>query len=94
MNYEFTKDCEIMNCEFLEGEIVDAKAVQFYPTVMKQTEEAVTHTVSKNGDTLVKTEVVKAKKAEKADPKEGEAKKEEKKNSKKADPKEGEAKAE
>lgn len=93
MNYEFTKDCEIMNCEFLEGEIVDTKAVQFYPTVMKQTEDAATHTVAKTGDTLVKTEVVKAKKAEKADPKEGEAKKEDKKN-KKADPKEGEAKAE
>lgn len=73
MNYEFTKDCEIMNCEFLEGEIVDAKAVQFYPTVMKQTEEAVTHTVSKNGDTLVKAEAEKKtekktkKKAEKSD---------------------------
>ena len=89
MNYEFTKDCEIMNCEFLEGEIVDAKAVQFYPTVMKQTEEDATHTVAKTGDTLIKTEVAKAKKADK----EGEAKKGEKKDSKKAD-KEGEAKSE
>lgn len=92
MNYKFTKDCEIMNCEFLEGEIVDAKAVQFYPTVMKQTEEDATHTVAKTGDTLVKTEVEKPKKTEKADPKEGEAKKGDKKDSKKADPKEGEAK--
>ena len=91
MNYEFTKDCEIMNCEFLEGEIVDAKAVQFYPTVMKQTDEDTTHTVAKTGDTLIKTEVVKTKKA---DSKEGEAKKGEKKDSKKADSKEGEAKSE
>lgn len=74
MNYEFTKDCEIMNCEFLEGEIVDAKAVQFYPTVMKQTEEDATHTVTKTGDTLVKTEAEEPKK-EKAPAKKG-AKKE------------------
>ena len=42
MSYKFTKDCEIMNCEFLEGEIVEENTVQFYPSVMTQTDEEAT----------------------------------------------------
>ena len=47
MSYKFTKDCEIMNCEFLEGEIVEENAVQFYPSVMTQTDEEATLEVSR-----------------------------------------------
>lgn len=56
MSYKFTKDCEIMNCEFLEGEIVEEKAVQFYPSVMTQTDEEATLEVSRAGENLVKEE--------------------------------------
>jgi hypothetical protein len=56
MSYKFTKDCEIMNCEFLEGEIVEENAVQFYPSVMTQTDEDATLEVSRAGENLVKEE--------------------------------------
>lgn len=56
MSYKFTKDCEIMNCEFLEGEIVEENAVQFYPSVMTQTDEDATLEVSSAGENLVKEE--------------------------------------
>lgn len=56
MSYKFTKDCEIMNCEFLEGEIVEENAVQFYPSVMTQTDEEATLEVSRAGENLVKEE--------------------------------------
>ena len=56
MSYNFTKDCEIMNCEFLEGEIVEENAVQFYPSVMTQTDEEATLEVSRAGENLVKEE--------------------------------------
>lgn len=56
MSYKFTKDCEIMNCEFLEGEIVEENAVQFYPSVMTQTDEGATLEVSRAGENLVKEE--------------------------------------
>lgn len=56
MSYKFTKDCEIMNCEFLEGEIVEETAVQFYPSVMTQTDEEATLEVSRAGENLVKEE--------------------------------------
>lgn len=63
MSYEFTKDCEIMNCEFTTGEVVDEKGVQFYPTVMEQSEKNPTIEVTKVGDTLTKTEVESSKKS-------------------------------
>lgn len=63
MSYEFTKDCEIMNCEFTTGEVVDEKGVQFYPTVMEQSDKAPTIEVLKVGDTLTKTEVKASKKS-------------------------------
>lgn len=56
MSYKFTKDCEIMNCEFLEGEIVEENAVQFYPSVMTQTDEEATLEVSRAGENLIKEE--------------------------------------
>ena len=56
MSYKFTKDCEIMNCEFLEGEIVEENAVPFYPSVMTQTDEDATLEVSRAGENLVKEE--------------------------------------
>ena len=56
MSYKFTKDCEIMNCEFLEGEIVEENAVQFYPSVMTQTDEDATLEVSRAGENLVNEE--------------------------------------
>lgn len=56
MSYKFTKDCEIMNCEFLEGEIVEENAVPFYPSVMTQTDEEATLEVSRAGENLVKEE--------------------------------------
>ena len=56
MSYKFTKDYEIMNCEFLEGEIVEENAVQFYPSVMTQTDEEATLEVSRAGENLVKEE--------------------------------------
>ena len=45
-----------MNCEFLEGEIVEENAVQFYPSVMTQTDEEATLEVSRAGENLVKEE--------------------------------------
>ena len=45
-----------MNCEFLEGEIVEENAVQFYPSVMTQTDEDATLEVSRAGENLVKEE--------------------------------------
>ena len=63
MSYEFTKDCEIMNCEFITGEVVDEKGVQFYPTVMEQSDKTPTIEVLKVGDTLTKTEVKASKKS-------------------------------
>ena len=63
MSYEFTKDCEIMNCEFATGEVVDEKAIQFYPTIMEQSEKDPTIEVTKVGDTLTKTEVKSPKKS-------------------------------
>lgn len=56
MNYEFTQDCEIKNCEFRTGEIVAENAVQFFPAVMKQTEKEATLEISKVGDNLIKKE--------------------------------------
>ena len=56
MSYKFTKDCEIMYCEFLEGEIVEENTVQFYPSVMTQTDEEATLEVSRAGENLVKEE--------------------------------------
>lgn len=79
MNYEFTKDCEIMNCVFEVGEIVSEKAVKYYPSVMTQTEKEATHTLSRSGDTLIKVE----KKAKKADSK---TQSSPKKTAKKTDP--------
>lgn len=56
MNYEFTQDCEIKNCEFRAGEILAENAVQFFPAVMKQTEKEATIEVSKVGENLTKKE--------------------------------------
>ena len=53
-----------MNCEFATGEVVDEKAIQFYPTIMEQSEKDPTIEVTKVGDTLTKTEVKSSNKSE------------------------------
>lgn len=54
MAYLFNKDCEIMNCEFVAGEVIDEASITFYPTVMSQSDKQPTHWVKKVGDTLTK----------------------------------------
>lgn len=57
MAYLFNKDCEIMNCEFVAGEVIDEASITFYPTVMSQSDKQPTHWVKKVGDTLTKWEI-------------------------------------
>lgn len=56
--YQITKNCEIRNCEFVKGEIVD-KIVPYYPTVMQTTASAPTHSVKLVGEKFIKTEIQK-----------------------------------
>ena len=56
MSYEITQDCEIMNCSFEKGDIVDEAAVQFYPTVMKKSGKESDFDLVKVGDVLTKKE--------------------------------------